>query len=159
MRRNIYFSLPDFISNNVEIADITREEVNRLITALEGLRTIERELVKILHDVTERRLRNNNHAEASANEEEVETAAESESDTSAGNNKGEVLLPYSKIRRNDFVRIKNPKTGQQRKGIATGATESRIYIKVVTPNQAVIKLTPRNLKVLTREEYERTHPW
>ena len=68
-------------------------------------------------------------------------------------------MPYSKIRKNDLVRIKNPKTGQQRKGITTGATESRICIKVTTPNQAVIKRTPRNLKVLTRDKYERTDAW
>jgi len=147
------------MSNNAETADITREEVNKLIEALEGLRIIERDLVNILHDVTERRLRNSNRAEATVNEEEEETAAESESDTSNTNYKGEILLPYSKIRRNDFVRIKNPKTGQQRKGIASGSTESRIYIKVVTPNESVIKRTPRNLKVLTREEYERTNSW
>jgi len=145
------------MSNNAESADITREEVNKLIEALEGLRIIERDLVNILHDVTERRLRNSNHAEATANEEE--TAAESESETSTTNYKGEILLPYSKIRKNDFVKIKNPKTGQQRKGIASGSTESRIYIKVVTPNETVIKRTPRNLKVLTREEYERTNSW
>ena len=147
------------MSNNADAADITREEVDRLIGALDNLRSIERELVNILHDVTERRLRNSHHAEARAHHEEEETAAESVSDTTADNNRGELLLPYSKIRKNDFVRIKNPKTGQQRKGIATGSTESRIYIKVVTPNQTVIKRTPRNLKVLTREEYERTNPW
>jgi len=145
------------MNNNAESADITREEVNKLIEALEGLRIIERDLVNILHDVTERRLRNGNHAEATANEEE--TAAESESEASTTNYKGEILLPYSKIRKNDFVKIKNPKTGQQRKGIASGSTESRIYIKVVTPNETVIKRTPRNLKVLTREEYERTNSW
>jgi len=147
------------MSNNADTADITREEVDRLISALDNLRTIERELVNILHDVTERRLRNSHHAEARTHNEEEETAAESESDTTVDNNRGELLLPYSKIRKNDFVRIKNPKTGQQRKGVATESTESRIYIKVVTPNQTVIKRTPRNLKVITREEYERTNSW
>ena len=114
-----------------------------MVTTLESLRTIERELVDILHNVTERNLQSNNTAERSVDGEEGNMATESESKANSVENRGDTLLPYSKIRRNDFVRIKNPKADQQRKGIATGATENRIYIKDTTPNQAVINLTPK----------------
>jgi len=158
------------MSNDEEPANITRSEVNQLINALERLRTIERDLVEVLHDVTERRLRTNNEERRSTvSSESVEEATEQE-ETTVGSvsdldteqesqGKGEVLLPYSKIRKNDLIRIKNPRTGQQRKGYASGATESKLFIKVTTPNQSVVNRVPRNLKVITKAEYDRTNLW
>jgi len=157
------------MSDNEEPANITRPEVNQLINALERLRTIERDLVEVLHDVTERRLRSNNDERRSTvssesvdettEPEETTIASDSDFDTETTQEKGEVLLPYSKIRKNDLIRIKNPRTGQQRKGYASGATESKLFIKVTTPNQSVINRVPRNLKVVTKAEYDRTNLW
>jgi len=156
------------MSGDNEAANITRSEVNKLINALERLRTVERDLVDVLHDVTERRLHERNEerrstvSSESVNEDTVtgETAEGSLSDNEPEpEERGEQLVPYSKIRRNDLIHIKTPRTGQQRKGYASGSTESKLFIKVTTPNRNVVQRVPRNLKVVTKEQYDRINLW
>jgi len=65
------------MSTNDEPANITRSEVNKLTNALERLRTIERDLVDVLHDGTKRRLRDDNQERRStASSESVNEATE-----------------------------------------------------------------------------------
>jgi len=134
----------------MNVAEIESQEVEKLIDALDRLRLIEKDIVDVLHRVTARRT-------GRTEQPDPEVAREpSEEQT---RERGARLLPTSRIRKWDLIRIKNPRTGQQRKGVAIGSTNSLLYIKVRTPNGTVINRTPGKLTIISQDEFDQCSLW
>ena len=59
------------------------------------------------------------------------------------------LLPKSRIRLGDRVKIMNPSGGQKSEGIVTGTTKSGGFLWVETGHGPPIRRIPQNLKIIS----------